>query len=87
MDRSYGMIRIEVMCCQVWYTYGHVFDDVPEPTRLLYCINSLSLSLEGKNEEMKKKNANELTSSRKNFLKMSYTRTHSVYDPRIILVT
>jgi peptide-methionine (R)-S-oxide reductase len=48
MDRSYGMIRIEVMCCQVWYTFGHVFDDVPEPTRLRYCINSLSLSLEGK---------------------------------------
>ena len=53
VDKTHGMVRIEILCAKCGSHLGHLFDDGPTDTGLRYCVNSTSLQFKKDNKDNK----------------------------------
>lgn len=53
IDRSHGMVRIEILCGRCGSHLGHIFDDGPTLTGKRYCVNSTSIDFSAKEKSNK----------------------------------
>ena len=50
-DFSHNMIRTEIICTNCDGHLGHIFDDGPTETGKRYCVNSISINFDKKNNQ------------------------------------
>lgn len=50
VDKTFGMVRTEILCAKCGSHLGHLFDDGPTETGLRYCVNSTSLEFKKSNK-------------------------------------